>query len=72
MAPVLVIDLYPPCIYCAVCGAHDLSRWGIPVSSETAQIISNDSDEDWGGVPACESCWERHAAGEFVGEYPRY
>ena len=59
-------------ITCSICGACDQCRWGIPVDSETAQIVGNDFEGDWGGVPVCELCHSRHANGEFVGEYPRF
>ena len=72
MRRVQVIDLYPPCAKCSVCGKWDLSKWGIPVNSETGEIIANDSTEDWGGIPACEDCWRKHENGAFVGTYPRF
>lgn len=59
-------------IVCCICGEMDLCRWGIPVSSETGLIIANDSEEDWGSKPACESCWKRHESGEFVGQDTRF
>lgn len=68
----VVIDMYEPWATCSVCGVDTPSRWGIPVSSETAEIIANDSDESCGAIPACQSCYEKHAAGEFVGDYPKF
>lgn len=70
--PVSIIDLYSQWTQCCICGIDCPSTHGIPVDSETAEIVSNDFDGDWGGKPACESCHDRHAAGEFVGMYPRY
>ena len=68
----VLIDMQEPWAKCSMCGVDTPSRWGIPVSSETAEIIANDSNESWGAIPACQSCFEKHSAGEFVGCYPRY
>jgi len=55
-----------------MCGVETPTRWGLPVDSETAQIVANDFEGEWGGIPACRECWERHERGEFVGEYPKF
>ena len=68
----MVIYLNYPTATCCVCGEDCLSLWGLPVSSETGEIVANDFEGEWGGVPACQSCWSRHEHGEFVGSYPRY
>ena len=69
---VVVIDLYPPMAICCVCGKWDLSKWGVPVSAETALIVANDFEGDWGGKPACEDCWRKHDAGGLVGVDPKF
>lgn len=69
---VTIINLQQPMATCCICGTVDFSRWGVPISSETALIISNESTEDWSGAPACEECWKKHETGEFVGTYPKY
>lgn len=67
-----VVDMWVPTVNCCICNAESENRWGIPVDSETAEITSNESDRDWGAVPACRECFERHERGEFVGTYPRF
>ena len=70
-----VIELWHPGnseVTCCMCGQEDLNRWGIPVDSETALIVGNDFEGDWGSKPVCEACYNRHQAGEFVGEDTRY
>ena len=67
-----VIDLSPRFSQCSMCGVETPTRWGLPVDSETAQIVANDFKGEWGGIPACRECWERHEQGEFVGEYPKF
>lgn len=68
-----VIYLQYPTAACCVCGEETVSRWGIPVDSETGEIVANDFQGDWGGKPACFPCWESHAfRNAFVGDYPKY
>ena len=70
----MIIDLWAAqnaAVACCICGREDSNRWGIPVNSETAQVVANDFSGDWGCRPACQSCHDRHAAGEFVGTYPK-
>lgn len=67
-----IINFQVPTAICCICGAHDLSKWGVPVSAETGLIIANESTEEWGGKPACESCWSLHELGHFVGVDPKY
>jgi hypothetical protein len=70
---VVIINLWERCIdTCCMCGQPALNRWGIPVDSETALIVGNDFQGEWGSKGCCESCYNRHQAGEFVGEYPRF
>lgn len=69
---VTVVDLFPPMARCCICGKWDLSRWGVPVSMETASIVANDFDGDWGGKPACEDCWKKHDVGGLVGVCPKF
>lgn len=71
-SPVTIIELSVATIICCMCGACDLQQWGIPVSSESAQIVANDFAGECGAVPACRECFSKHEAGEFVGEYPKY
>ena len=72
MADVTIIDLWPIEVKCCICGAVVLGKFGIPVDSETAEIVANDFEGEWGCVPACKACHDRHAEGEFVGEYPKF
>lgn len=60
---VVIIDLFPPQIQCWVCGACDLSRWGIPIYE--GRILRNEDEGEWGGVPACERCYSLHQAGDI-------
>lgn len=57
---------------CCMCGKPTLYQWGIPISAETALIVSNDFDGRTGGVSVCETCYKLHKAGEFVGQDTRY
>lgn len=72
MSKITIIDLVQPSAQCCICGEWDHNRWGIPISLETALVISNDSDEDWAGKPACQSCWTKHDNGELVGVDPNF
>lgn len=67
-----VIYLQYPTAVCCICGITTVSQWGIPVSSETAEIVANEFSGEWGAVPACRECHDRHAVGEYVGSYPRF
>lgn len=49
---------------CTVCGADTPAEWGLPVWN--GMIVANDWPGEWGGVPACESCWAKHERGELV------
>lgn len=69
---VQVINLYPPTAQCCICGEWDVSKWGVPVDSETGVIVANDFAGEWGAKPACEGCWKKHESGEFVGTQPRF
>lgn len=72
---VLVIDLWRLAdseVTCCLCGQEAPHRWGIPVDSEVGQVVANDYRGEWGCKPACESCWSKHAQGEFVGTWPRF
>lgn len=59
-------------ITCCLCGQPDEHRWGIPVDSETALVVANDFQGDWGCKPACRHCYAKHEKGAFVGTYPKY
>jgi hypothetical protein len=53
----LIIDLFPPMIRCSIAGKDDFQKFGIPVDSESAEIVDNDFEGDWGGIPVCEQCY---------------
>lgn len=72
MDNLLIIDLWPIWVTCCICGRHCPSTHGVPIDSETAEIVANDFEGEWGGNPACEECHDRHAQGEFVGTYPKF
>lgn len=61
---IYVIDLNERRTDCTACGAETPARWGLPVWE--GFVVANDWPGPWGGVPACESCWERHERGELV------
>lgn len=61
---ITVIDLNERWSDCHVCGEPTPARWGLPVWN--GFIVANDWPGEWGGVPACESCWEKHERGELV------
>lgn len=67
-----VVDLHSICSVCSTCGVETESRWGLPISSTTGQIVENEFDGEWGAIPACQACHDDHALGAFVGEYPKY
>ena len=55
-------------IRCSWCGEWTAHRWGLPTYN--GDLISNDfSDKLWaeggGSVPACQSCFDKHAAGQL-------
>lgn len=72
MSKVTVIDLFPRTIRCAICGNYDLQKFGIPVDSESGEIVDNDFEGDCGGIPVCEGCYVKHKIGFFVGDYPKF
>lgn len=72
MAQPIIINMQVPTAICCICGKHDLSRWGVPIAMDTALIVANDYEGEWGAKPACENCYQKHASGEFVGHDPRY
>jgi hypothetical protein len=72
MNDVLIINLHEMTAQCCICGEWDLSKWGVPISSDTGLIVGNDFDGEWGGNAACRECWAKHEAGEFVGLDPKY
>ena len=41
---------------CFVCDAESPPRWGIPYYE--GYILPNSWPGEWGGVDACQSCWE--------------
>jgi hypothetical protein len=71
---VVVIDIreYYGTATCCICGTETPSHWGVPVDSETGEIVANDFEGEWGGVPACRECHAAHDSGQHVGEYPRF
>lgn len=64
MRDVCVIDLWLPTAECHVCGEPTLCKWGLPVWN--GFIVGNDWPHEWGGVPCCKGCYERHEAGELT------
>ena len=60
----MIINLDEPWTECTICGADTPSKWGVPVWS--GMIVANDWPGDWGGVPACKSCYEQHTRGMHV------
>jgi hypothetical protein len=61
---------------CHVCGGPSLASWGLPLNNN-AEIVANDWPGEWGGAPACYTCWWLHERGKLVecptSEYdPRY
>lgn len=56
-------------IECNICGCEWESGWGVPVWNGVR--VANDWPGEWGGVPVCEPCFHRHAAGEFI-EVPTF
>lgn len=61
-ADVVIIDLYPPWADCWVCGEPTPYKWGLAVNAY-AELVANDYEGEWGGVPACQDCYEGHAQG---------
>jgi hypothetical protein len=62
MNDVIVIDLWPHFAECWACGAFTPCRWGLPVG-DCGKLVSNDYTGEWGGVPACQQCYQAHAEG---------
>lgn len=48
---------------CFVCGGEASGYHGVPVFN--GDLMSNDWPGEWGGVPSCERCYDRHARGEL-------
>jgi hypothetical protein len=63
---ILVIDMNPRWTDCAACGKPTPMGWGLPVSLLDGTVVPIDSDEEWGGVPACKRCHDRHAIGKTI------
>jgi len=69
--PVIVIDVWPTWIKCHLCDKDALFGWGVPITDD-GQIIPNWYPGDWGGVPVCEPCFEKHAAWSDRVDLPRF
>lgn len=70
-----IIDIYPPYlaeIKCCVCGTETINKWGLPVSSDTVEIVANDYNGEWGMRSACYNCWKDHDNGLLVGITPKF
>lgn len=65
-----IIYLQYPMATCCICGEIDVSRFGVPIATDTALIAANDYDGDWAAKPACRVCWKKHDDGQFVGHDP--
>ena len=46
---------------CVACGLPTDERQSLPVSN--GEVVGNDFEGEWGGVPACAGCVAVHAAG---------
>jgi hypothetical protein len=66
------INLQQSTAECCICGETDSSRWGVPISMKTGEVVANDFVGDWAAKPACRHCWQRHQSGEFVGLDPQF
>lgn len=61
-----IIELYPHEVYCHLCGAfcYVVETYGLPIYED--EIVPDDYEGEWGGVPACkrkeEPSAERSAA----------
>lgn len=64
--PITVINMNERWTDCHICGEPTLAKWGVPTWN--GSIVANDWPGDWGGVPACEKCWEEHERGLHVEE----
>ena len=58
-----VINMNPPrpgdCWYCGGdCTGHNC---GLPIFN--GDLMSNDWQGEWGGVPACQGCYDKHERG---------
>lgn len=36
--------------------------YGLPINTN-AELVSNEYQGEWGGVPSCKECFDKHAAG---------
>ena len=48
---------------CTACGRPSSPFHGLPVFN--GDVMSNDWQGEWGGVPCCEACFENHERGEM-------
>ena len=71
MADMLVINLSEPWAECWACGAEAPYRWSLPIG-RCAELVPNDYDGDWCGVPACQHCYEAHAQGLLTADNLTY
>jgi hypothetical protein len=44
---------------CSICGADTPSNWGIPVNTN-GDVVPNNYQGEWGGIPACQPCFKKH------------
>lgn len=65
MSAILEIELWPRWQECAICGEVTPVRWGLPVD-RCGDLVPNDYEGEWGGVPACQDCHDAHARGELT------
>jgi hypothetical protein len=63
--PILNIHMQTPGYgdVCFVCGGEASGFHGVPIVN--GDLVSNDWPGPWGGVPACEPCYEKHERGEL-------
>lgn len=54
---VAIMDLWPPESECFVCGARLFgTTFGVPTYE--GEVLPNDWPGEWGGFPACETCFD--------------
>jgi hypothetical protein len=67
MDDVLVIDMNDATDRlgdCYACGGPSHPNYGLPIWN--GFIVGNEWPYEWGGVPCCEDCYERHQRGELT------
>ena len=60
MAPVLVIELWPHEVACALCGTRLLLRESRGLPMYEGEVVPDDWVGEWAGFPACSACYKVH------------